>query len=51
MKLIETAVEERFNGSAAAVMRAALKATESKQTQLSDVRSGKSATELLPTFL
>lgn len=40
MKLIETAVEERFNRCAARVMRAALKATEGKQKSLSESRSG-----------
>ncbi|KAI6043039.1 RNA polymerase III subunit RPC82-domain-containing protein [Pisolithus marmoratus] len=39
-KLIETAVEERFNRYAALVMRATLMATESRQKSLSDARSG-----------
>ncbi|KDQ60607.1 hypothetical protein JAAARDRAFT_31565 [Jaapia argillacea MUCL 33604] len=38
-QLIVTAVRERFNDSAAAVMKAALKATESKQMNVSEPRS------------
>ncbi|KAI0670546.1 RNA polymerase III subunit RPC82-domain-containing protein [Trametes maxima] len=38
-KLIENTTRERFNECAGAVVRAALKATESKQRKLSDVRS------------
>ncbi|KAG9318123.1 hypothetical protein JVU11DRAFT_190 [Chiua virens] len=38
-RLIESAVEERFNHSAAVVMRATLKATESKQMSVSEIRS------------
>ncbi|TDL27244.1 hypothetical protein BD410DRAFT_761941 [Rickenella mellea] len=38
-KLIETAARERFNESAAIVMRAVLKATEAKQLELSEIRS------------
>ncbi|EIM82477.1 uncharacterized protein STEHIDRAFT_171381 [Stereum hirsutum FP-91666 SS1] len=38
-KLIESAARERFNDGAALVMRAALKATESKQKSVADVRS------------
>ena len=34
------AVGERFNGSAAIVMRATLKSTEAKQKNISDIRSG-----------
>ncbi|KIJ60612.1 hypothetical protein HYDPIDRAFT_177323 [Hydnomerulius pinastri MD-312] len=43
-KLIEVAVGERFNHSAAFVMRATLKATESKQKSISDVRSDPTST-------
>ena len=39
-QLVETAVRERLNDSAAIVMRAILKATEGTQRDLSDVRSG-----------
>lgn len=39
-QLIESAARERFNDGAALVMRAALKATESKQKSVADVRSG-----------
>jgi hypothetical protein len=39
-QLVETAARERFNDSAALVMRAVLKSTESKQRDVSDVRSG-----------
>ncbi|KAA1474824.1 hypothetical protein DENSPDRAFT_852553 [Dentipellis sp. KUC8613] len=38
-KLIEAAARERFNDSAALVMRAALKATETRQKTTADVRS------------
>ncbi|EGN96168.1 hypothetical protein SERLA73DRAFT_94223 [Serpula lacrymans var. lacrymans S7.3] len=38
-KIIELAVKERFNSSAALVMRAALKATEAKQVSSASVRS------------
>ncbi|KAN0075493.1 RNA polymerase III subunit RPC82 domain containing protein [Tylopilus felleus] len=38
-KLIETAIEERFNHSTALVMRATLKATEPKQKSVSEIRS------------
>ncbi|TFY65459.1 hypothetical protein EVG20_g5577 [Dentipellis fragilis] len=38
-KLIEAAARERFNDSVALVMRAALKATETKQKTTADVRS------------
>lgn len=38
-KIIEDAARERFNDSAALVMRAILKSTEAKQLKLSDVRS------------
>ncbi|OSD02907.1 hypothetical protein PYCCODRAFT_1435188 [Trametes coccinea BRFM310] len=38
-KLIENTASERFNECAGAVLRATLKATESKQRKLSDVRS------------
>ncbi|EKM55648.1 uncharacterized protein PHACADRAFT_121372 [Phanerochaete carnosa HHB-10118-sp] len=38
-KIIEDAVRERYNDSAALVMRAALKSTEAKQLKLTDVRS------------
>ncbi|KII88926.1 hypothetical protein PLICRDRAFT_91400 [Plicaturopsis crispa FD-325 SS-3] len=38
-KLIEAAVRERYNDSAALVMRAALKATEAKQTSVSEIRT------------
>lgn len=38
-KLIEAAARERFNDSAALVVRAALKSTESKQKSVLDVRS------------
>ncbi|KAF8836340.1 hypothetical protein BDN67DRAFT_911362 [Paxillus ammoniavirescens] len=43
-KLIEMAVEERFNRGAALVMGATLKATESKQKAVSDVRSDPTST-------
>ncbi|KAF9228785.1 hypothetical protein BS17DRAFT_799459 [Gyrodon lividus] len=43
-KLIEMAVEERFNHSAALVTRATLKATESKQKSVSDIRSDPTST-------
>ncbi|KAI0781107.1 RNA polymerase III subunit RPC82-domain-containing protein [Trametes elegans] len=38
-KLVETTATERYNGSAGAVLRATLKATEARQKKLSDVRS------------
>ena len=41
-QLIEAAARERFNEGAASVLKATLKATESKQKTLTDVRSGKS---------
>ncbi|ETW85681.1 hypothetical protein HETIRDRAFT_308981, partial [Heterobasidion irregulare TC 32-1] len=41
-KLIEAAARERFNDSAALVVRAALKSTESKQKSVLDLRSGMS---------
>lgn len=40
LQIIETAARERFNESAALVIRATLKATESKQNGVSDIRSG-----------
>lgn len=40
-QLIEMAVGERFNQSAALVMRATLKASEARQKSVSDARSGK----------
>lgn len=40
LQLIEDVVREKFNDSAATVMRAVLKATEGKQASVSDVRSG-----------
>ncbi|KAL4065333.1 RNA polymerase III subunit RPC82-domain-containing protein [Scleroderma yunnanense] len=43
-KLIETAVEERFNRCTAHVMRATLKATETKQKSLSEARSDPTST-------
>ncbi|KAF8431810.1 hypothetical protein L210DRAFT_867070 [Boletus edulis BED1] len=43
-KLIETAVEERFNRSAALVMCATLKATEPKQKSVSEIRSDPTST-------
>ncbi|KAF9234765.1 RNA polymerase III subunit RPC82-domain-containing protein [Melanogaster broomeanus] len=43
-KLIETAVAERFNHCAALVMRATLKATESKQKSVSEIRSDPTST-------
>ncbi|KIK95845.1 hypothetical protein PAXRUDRAFT_826575 [Paxillus rubicundulus Ve08.2h10] len=43
-KLIEMAVEERFNRGAALVMRATLKAVESNQKGVSDVRSDPTST-------
>ncbi|KAI6019632.1 RNA polymerase III subunit RPC82-domain-containing protein [Pisolithus orientalis] len=46
-KLIETAVEERFNRYAVVVMRATLKATESKQKSLSDARSDPCSTNAI----
>lgn len=39
-QIIETAARERFNESAALVIRATLKATESKQIGVFDIRSG-----------
>ncbi|GJE86976.1 RNA polymerase III subunit RPC82-domain-containing protein [Phanerochaete sordida] len=38
-KIVEDAVRERYNDSAALVMRATLKSTEAKQLKLADVRS------------
>ncbi|KAJ8589730.1 hypothetical protein M405DRAFT_873883 [Rhizopogon salebrosus TDB-379] len=43
-KLIEMAAGERFNRSAALVMRAALKSTEAKQKSVSDTRSEPAST-------
>ena len=37
---MEAAARERFNDGAALVLKATLKATESKQRTLTDVRSG-----------
>jgi hypothetical protein len=39
-QLIEAAARERFNDGAALVLRAALKATESRQRSLTEIRSG-----------
>ncbi len=39
-QLIEAAARERFNDGAAQVLRAALKATESDQKTLAEIRSG-----------
>lgn len=39
-QIIADIVEERYNHSAALVIRATLKSTEAKQMKLSDVRSG-----------
>ncbi|KZP23704.1 hypothetical protein FIBSPDRAFT_815444 [Athelia psychrophila] len=43
-KIIETAARERFNESAALVMRATLKATEAKQIGVSDIKSDPTST-------
>jgi DNA-directed RNA polymerase III subunit RPC3 len=40
MQLIETAVKERFNDSAAITIRYVLKATEDRQKSVAEVRSG-----------
>ncbi len=40
VQLIEGAASERFNQCAGTVLKATLKATESKQRKMSDIRSG-----------
>ncbi|KAH7889942.1 hypothetical protein F5I97DRAFT_613608 [Phlebopus sp. FC_14] len=50
-KLIEMAAEERFNGGAASVMQATLKATESKQKSLSEVRSDPTSTAAIAMYI
>ena len=48
-KIVENAARERYNDSAALVVRATLKATESKQLKLSDVRSGQCSSSISRT--
>ncbi|OJA11492.1 hypothetical protein AZE42_07870 [Rhizopogon vesiculosus] len=50
-KLIETAVGERFNRSAALVMRATLKSTEAKQKSISDTRSDPTSTAAIAMLI
>jgi hypothetical protein len=50
-QLIETAARERFNESTAVVMRAILKATEFKQRDISEVRSGSFSVSAPNVFL
>jgi DNA-directed RNA polymerase III subunit RPC3 len=45
-QLIETAARERFNDGAALVMRAVLKATESKQLHVGENRSGMKSSDV-----
>ena len=45
------AARERFNDSAALVLRAVLKSTEAKQTSVTEVRSGKVPFKSLDLFL
>lgn len=50
-RLIEVAVQERFNRCAALIMKATLKATESKQKSLSDARSDPTSTAAIAVQL
>lgn len=50
-QVIEAAVRERYNDAAASVMRAALKATESKQLSVTDIRSDPASVASVSTHL
>ncbi|KAG1749093.1 RNA polymerase III subunit RPC82-domain-containing protein [Suillus paluster] len=50
-ELVEMAAGERFNRSAALVMRATLKATEAKQTSISDPRSDPTSTAAIAMLI